>query len=148
MMMLRPHRHHLRIYYEDTDAAGIVYHSNYLKYAERARTEMMRDAGLEHRSLFEETGVTFAVRRCEVDYLAPARLDDRIEVESRVVETSGATLEVEQIVRCGSCDLARLRITLACRSRDGRATRLPPRLRALFEREASTNQPHKAEARE
>jgi acyl-CoA thioester hydrolase len=147
--MMPPHRHNLRIYYDDTDAGGVVYHANYLKFAERARTEMMRAAGLDHRTLLEEDGVVFAVRRCHVEYLAPAMLDDLLEVESQVTEITGATLEVEQIVRRERRDLARLNITLVCLTRDGRATRWPPRLRSLFRTgTADSNEPHTVEARE
>jgi acyl-CoA thioester hydrolase len=146
--MLPSHRHNLRVYYEDTDAGGVVYHSNYLKFAERARTEMMRERGLDHRTLLEESGVVFAVRRCQVDYLAPALLDDHIEVESRVIEITGATLEAEQTVRRGTRDLARLKITLVCLMRDGRPTRWPPRVRALFDTDKTVTEPQKVEARE
>ena len=118
----------LRVYYEDTDAAGIVYYANYLKFAERARTELMRSCGLEHRRLLDEVGVAFAVRRCEADYLRPARLDDLIEVHTRLLAVRGASLEAEQVVRRDGEDLARLRLRLACMNRDGRPVRLPSRL--------------------
>ena len=79
----------LRVYYEDTDAAGIVYHANYLKFAERGRTEMLRELGFEHSASREESGTLFTVRRCSIDYLAPARLDDALTVDTRVVEIGG-----------------------------------------------------------
>src|SRR3954453_19824685 len=80
----------LRVYYEDTDAGGIVYHANFLKFAERARTEMMRALGFAHSGLAAETGIVFTVRRGGADYLLPARLDDWLSVETRIVETGGA----------------------------------------------------------
>jgi len=126
------HRYALRVYYEDTDAAGIVYYANYLKFAERARTEMMREAGLAHAAMVAEDGVMFAVRRCEVDYLSPARLDDLLDVETRVVEVGGASLEAEQIVRRDGDDLARIRILLACLDMRGRPSRLPAQVRATL----------------
>ena len=70
------HIFNLRVYYEDTDAGGIVYYANYLKFAERARTEVLRDLGVAQRELLEVEGIGFAVRRCAVDYFAPAKLDD------------------------------------------------------------------------
>ncbi|BBK39422.1 tol-pal system-associated acyl-CoA thioesterase [Allostella sp. ATCC 35155] len=124
----------LRVYYEDTDAAGIVYYANYLKFAERARTEMMRAAGTGHRRLMDEAGVLWAVRRCTADYLLPARLDDAIEVVSRVVDVGAARLDLDQRVRRGGADLARLSVRLACIDRaHGRATRLPAALRTVLE---------------
>lgn len=129
------HRFSIRIYYEDTDAGGIVYHANYLRFAERARTEMMRLAGAEHAAILAETGVAFTVRRCVVDFLAPARLDDAVEVESRVTGITGARLMMHQAIRRivpGQADLAALDLTLACVDRAGRPVRLPePVRRAL-----------------
>src|ERR671910_3531324 len=90
------HRIRLRVYYKDTDAAGIVYHAAYLAFAERARTEMLRCLGLDHASLRARFGLTFAVRRCVIDYRAPARLDDLLEVESRLLRVGGASLELAQ----------------------------------------------------
>jgi acyl-CoA thioester hydrolase len=119
------HIFRVRVYYEDTDTAGIVYYANYLKFAERARTEMLRDAGIEQRVLAEETGVAFAVRRCTADYLAPARLDDLLDVRTRVTSLRGATIEAEQIVVRDGQELVRLAITLACIGRDGRPKRVP-----------------------
>ncbi|GBD41521.1 Acyl-CoA thioester hydrolase YbgC [bacterium HR39] len=96
------HRHPVRVYYEDTDAAGIVYYANYLKFAERARTEWLRDLGYDHRTLAGVHGVRFAVRACRIDYLRPARLDDLLEVETRVLALSGARLVLDQrVLRAG-----------------------------------------------
>jgi acyl-CoA thioester hydrolase len=92
------HRIRIRVYYEDTDAAGIVYHSVYLEFAERARTEMLRCLGLDHATLRARLGVVFTVRRCSIDYRAPARLDDLLEIATRVVRLGGASLELEQQV--------------------------------------------------
>lgn len=126
------HRHALRVYYEDTDAGGIVYYANYLKFAERARTEMMRQAGVPHAEMVARDGVMFAVRRCEVDYLGSARLDDLLDIETRLLKVGGASLEAEQIIRRDGDDLARLRIRLACIDRDGRPARLPAAVRAAL----------------
>jgi acyl-CoA thioester hydrolase len=129
----RAHVFPLRVYYEDTDAAGIVYYANYLKFTERARTELLRALGSEQPALMAEAGVGFAVRRCEVDYLKPARLDDAIEVHTRLLAAGGASMEALQIVRRphrdGIDDLARVRVRIACVDRAGRPARLPPGLR-------------------
>jgi len=126
--------HHLftRVYYEDTDAAGIVYHANYLKFAERARTEMLRALGVEQGRLRRETGRAFAVKSCVVEYSRPALLDDELVVESRLVALGGASLEVDQRVKRGAAELARLAVRVACLGRDGRPARLPPALRAAL----------------
>jgi acyl-CoA thioester hydrolase len=126
------HRHALRVYYEDTDAGGIVYYANYLKFAERARTEMMRQAGVPHAEMVARDGVMFAERRGEVDYLGSARLDDLLDVETRLLKVGGASLEAEQIVRRDGDTLALIRIRLACIDRHGRPARLPPPIRAAL----------------
>jgi len=128
------HRFVLRVYYEDTDAAGIVYYANYLKFAERARTEMLRLLGFTQEAMRRATGHVFAVRRCGADYLAPARLDDELVVESRLTALGGASLEIEQRITCGGQDLVRLALRLACLDANGRPSRLPPPLRAALAR--------------
>ena len=125
------HRFAVRVYYEDTDAGGIVYYANYLRFAERARTEMLRDIGRPYIDLVRD-GLSLAVRRCEVDYLRPARLDDRLEVETRLVDIGGATLEAEQDVRREHEMLVQMRIRLACIAQSGRPARLPAALRDVL----------------
>lgn len=123
----------LRVYYEDTDAAGVVYYANYLKYAERARTELLSSLGFENARLAAEEGVAFAVRRCEVDYLKPARLGDRLEVVSSIAALGGASLDADQIVRRDGQILAVLKIKLACMTADGRPARMPRALHGALE---------------
>jgi acyl-CoA thioester hydrolase len=88
--------HDVRVYYEDTDGAGIVYYANYLRYLERARTEWLRSLGFEHSSLRESHGLVFTVARVEIDYRSPARLDDRLSVGVRVARVRRASLLLEQ----------------------------------------------------
>ncbi len=128
------HRFGLRVYYEDTDAAGIVYYANYLKFAERARTEMLRHVGFEQEALRRTTGRVFAVRHCSADYLAPARLDNELVVETRLTALGGASLEVAQHISCGERLLVRLALRLACLGADGKPARLPSPLRAALAR--------------
>jgi acyl-CoA thioester hydrolase len=131
----RANAHHvfaLRVYYEDTDAAGIVYYANYLKFAERARTEMLRAHGFDHTRLDAVAGLAFAVRSCNVDYLLPARLDDALEVHTRITRVGGATLEADQDIRRDGTTVTRMRVRLACLNRRGRPARLPPTLRTAF----------------
>ncbi len=126
------HRLAIRVYYEDTDAVGVVYHANYLRFAERARTEMMRSFGLEHRALRERFGLAFTVRRCLVDYLAPARLDDRLEVRTGLRRLGGASLDLEQRIVKGDRLLVRMDVRLALVSPALRAVRLPRTLIAAL----------------
>ncbi|HJO72082.1 MAG TPA: tol-pal system-associated acyl-CoA thioesterase [Rhodospirillales bacterium] len=123
----------MRVYYEDTDAAGIVYYANYLKFAERARTEMLRALGTNQSRLSAEDGIAFAVRQCIADFLKPARLDDRLEVHTRVTEVGGASLNADQAVRGEAGELVHLGVRLACTNTSGRPARLPKALRASLQ---------------
>jgi len=121
------HRFALRVYYEDTDAAGVVYHATYLRYAERARTEALRDAGIPHADLVERFRLMFMVHRAEIDYVRPALLDDKLVVETETVDVGGASVLLRQAVRgpIGVC--ATLRIKLACvRIGGNKPARIPP----------------------
>lgn len=92
------HRYEVRVYYEDTDAGGVVYHANYLRFAERARTEALRALGVPHAEMESQHGLIFMVRRGKLDYLAPARLDDLILVATEVVAIRGASVSLRQTV--------------------------------------------------
>lgn len=139
------HLYPVRVYYEDTDAGGIVYHANYLRFAERARTEMLRAAGVPHAQQVAQTGAAFAVRHCAVDFLRPARLEDALVVVTRITSLTGATVGAEQIIRRlpeGAAPdqaeegevLVRVTLKLACITSDGRPTRVPAAARAALER--------------
>ncbi|MBI3507147.1 MAG: YbgC/FadM family acyl-CoA thioesterase [Proteobacteria bacterium] len=135
--MNAPHRFSVRVYYEDTDAAGIVYYANYLKFAERARTEILREAGIVQRTMAEELGVAFAVRSVNVEYLLPARLDEALVVETTILAVGGATAEGIQVVRRAedSAELARIAVKLAClKLAGGRPARIPQSVRAALSR--------------
>lgn len=128
------HRYSLRVYYEDTDAGGVVYHANYLRYAERARTEALRDAGIPHAALVERFGMMFMVRRAEIDYVRPATLDDLLVVETETIDVGGATVLLRQTVRGPQGVCAELRIKLACvRIEANRAARIPAEWREGME---------------
>jgi acyl-CoA thioester hydrolase len=127
------HRYPVRVFYEDTDAGGIVYHARYLHFAERARTELLRLAGIEQSLLRQRHDMMFAVRRCEVDFHRPARLDDLVEVRSRLTALSGARLNaVQEIWRAGE-QLVRLVVEIVSLRGDGRPTRIPAPVRAALE---------------
>ena len=123
------HLHRIRVYFEDTDAGGMVYYANYLKFAERARTEMLRSAGISHAEMVADDGLMLVVRRVTAEYRRSAKLDDELEIETRLAELGGATLTLDQTVRRGREVLVELVVTIACITRDGRPTRLPERIR-------------------
>ena len=124
------HRTSLRVYYEDTDAGGVVYHANYLRFAERARTEALRDAGIPHAELVETFNLMFMVHRVEIDYVRPAMLDDLLVVETEPMDVGGATVLLRQTVRGPQGVCATLRVKLACVRIGGtKPARIPPRWR-------------------
>ena len=127
-----PHRYAMRVYYEDTDAGGIVYYANYLRFIERARTEALRDLGIPHADLVAQFGVMFVVRRVEMDYLLPARLDDLLSVTTAAEDIGGASLLLRQDVFAADATmLATARVRLACvGTTENRPKRMPPAWRA------------------
>jgi acyl-CoA thioester hydrolase len=123
------HQFAVRVYYEDTDLAGIVYYANYLRFIERARTEWVRTLGID-QTLLRDRGIVFAVRRVEADYLAPARFDDLLTVETAVAVTRGASIVLHQVILRDGARLFDARVTLVAMDTDGRPHRLPEALRA------------------
>lgn len=119
----------LRVYYEDTDAAGIVYYANWLRFLERGRTELLRMLGQEHSALKAERGLNWVVRRCAIDYLKPARLDETIEVRTSCGDLRGASLDMLQEATRGEDVLVRAELMVACMGEGGRPVRLPPQVR-------------------
>ena len=126
------HHFQVRVYYEDTDAAGIVYYANYLKFAERARTEMMRDRGASHEDLRRSAGLSFVVKRCAADYHSPARLDDVLDVRTHVGEIGGASLNLRQLVFLGDRLLVSMDVKLALLNESMRPARVPKALIAAL----------------
>lgn len=127
------HEFTLRVYYEDTDLAGIVYYANYLKFIERARSEWVRSLGIDQSEVRERHGIVFAVRRVEADYLKPAVFDNLLQVTTRLVELGGARIVLDQAVLRGDQTLFTARVTLVCLGEAG-ALRLPADIRAALSR--------------
>ena len=126
------HRFAVRVYYEDTDFSGVVYHAKYLHFLERGRTEMLRDLGVDQVSLFAaEPPLGFAVARMEIDFRRAARMDDLLEIETRVAEVGGASLTLGQRLTRGADLLVEATVRIAVLSR-GRAARLPRPLAELL----------------
>ena len=123
------HRFSCRVYYEDTDLAGIVYYANYMRFIERARTEWVRTLGVDQAALKEREGIVFAVRRVEADYLQPAKFDDELVVETTVEAITGARLVVKQDVTRDGTVLFSALVTLVALGPNGAPARLPAVLR-------------------
>ncbi|RLJ60587.1 acyl-CoA thioester hydrolase [Litoreibacter meonggei] len=128
------HSFSLRVYYEDTDLAGIVYYANYLKFIERARSEWVREIGVDQVALKAEQGIVFAVRRVEADYLSPAKFDDVLSVTTDVQDISAARITLTQDVSRGNDVLFKSVVTLVCLGVDGRPQRLPADIRQQMQR--------------
>lgn len=133
----------IRVYYEDTDAGGVVYYANYLKFAERARTELLRAGGFDHTALMKDHGVQIVVRNCTAEYILPARLDDALEVHSRIINMGGVSFTIRQeILRTASDEsstnpIVVVEVRLACIDAEFKPARLPSALKtALSHRNA------------
>ena len=124
------HRWPIRVYYEDVDLAGIVYYANYLRFIERARSEMVRAAGIDQTAMRAD-GLVFAVRRVEADYLRPARYDDALVVETAMADRSRARFAMAQAVLRGEETLFRATVEIVCMDLEGRPKRLPDAVRAM-----------------
>jgi acyl-CoA thioester hydrolase len=131
----------LRIYYEDTDAQGIVYYANWMRFLERGRTELLRLLGQEHSALRAERGLNWVVRRCTIDYLKPARLDEAVQILTECGELRGASLHMLQEARRGEDTLVRADLLIACMDEAGRPMRLPAPVRAALAQVAGAESP-------
>ncbi len=129
-----PHTHQIRVYYEDTDLAGIVYYANYLKFIERARSEWVRTLGLDQAAMKAAGEGVFAVRRVVADYRAPARFDDLLDVTTEYQNHSGARLILRQSAFCEGRLLFMAEVTLVCLGENGRPQPLPSALLAAIEK--------------
>jgi len=123
-----PHIFPVTVYYEDTDMAGIVYYANYLRYIERARSEIVEEYGLDQNAMRAQ-GIVFAVTRVEADYISSARLGDRLQVVTTHAAKGPVRWLFDQEVRRGDSLIFRAKVTAACMSTQGKPTRLPAELR-------------------
>jgi acyl-CoA thioester hydrolase len=124
------HRREIRVYYEDTDMAGIVYYANYLRFIERARSDWVREVGIDQLAM-KEAGVVFAVRRVEAEYIAPARLNDVLEVRTTLGSLSAAKMVMDQQVWCGDRLIFTASVLIVCIGAGGKPVRLPAECRLL-----------------
>ena len=130
---MTPQTSTFRVYYEDTDMAGVVYYANYLKFLERGRSDAVRAAGMEQLAM-RDAGIVFVVRRVEAEYLRPARFDDVLTVETGISDIRGASFVMPQRVLRGEEVLLTAKIGVAVMSLEGRPQRLPAEMKASFAR--------------
>lgn len=119
------HKLKLRVYYEDTDAGGIVYHANYIKYCERGRSEYLRDLGTSNTEIKNKDGIVFVVRHMDIDYLAMGHLDDLLTVETKTLESKKTSFIMQQNIYRDSVKLFTMRVTLVCVDTNGKPVRIP-----------------------
>jgi acyl-CoA thioester hydrolase len=122
----------VRVYYEDTDAGGVVYYANYLRFAERGRTEAVRECGQNWPDVFAKHNMYFVARHAEVDYLASARLDDLLDVKTEFVAVGAASVTAKQSILRGETVLAEIKVVLVAINPAGKPVRIPPQLRQIF----------------
>ncbi len=125
------HIYPVRVYYEDTDMGGVVYHANYLKFIERARSDWVRNLGNDQNAM-RDAGIVWVVRRIEADYLSAAKFEDELTIETDVVSLSGARLTMSQLVKRGETEIFRAVVTAVCMNKQGKPVRLPAEIRALM----------------
>jgi acyl-CoA thioester hydrolase len=128
----REHRFPVRVYFEDTDLSGVVYHANYLRYMERARSDMLRLAGVDQRGVHESGGGAYAVSSLDIKYRAPARLDDALVVTTRLIAVRAASVDIHQRVMRGETILTDAQVTAAMVASSGRPVRQPEAWRQRF----------------
>jgi acyl-CoA thioester hydrolase len=133
----------VRVYYEDTDFSGVVYHASYLRFMERGRTDYLRLLGIDHRGLFEQAGpeapgYAFVVRSMQIEFLKPARMDDVLEIVTAPVEVKGASIVLSQRVARNGETLVDARVRFALVS-GGKARRIPEALRVAIEADQRTH---------
>ncbi|MFO0389554.1 MAG: tol-pal system-associated acyl-CoA thioesterase [Alphaproteobacteria bacterium] len=133
------HQFSTRVYYDDTDAGGVVYHANYLKFAERARTEALRTAGISQQELLSTQKIAFAVRTCHVEFFKPARLDDLLTIESHLDDIGTASLDISHTIKRDNDILVTLSIRLAVVGDGMKPARMPAEIKDAIYRIFNNN---------
>ena len=129
-----PHefKHEIKIYYEDTDSGGVVYYSNYLNFLERARTEMIESVGLSNKKLLEEYKTLIIVKSCNIEYVSPAKLEDKIQIYSSIELFGKASFDVIQNINKDDNLIAKARLRLVTVNKEGKPIKIPPILEKQF----------------
>ena len=123
--MSKDFKHYIKIYYEDTDAGGVVYYSNYLKFLERARTEMLESIGLSNKKLLEDYNTLIIVKSCNIEYTAPARLEDKIQIYSSIETLNKASFDVIQNIKKNHILIVKAKVKLVTVNKDGKPVKIP-----------------------
>ena len=121
------HSCNFRVYYEDTDSGGVVYYANYLRFAERARTEWLRSKGYEQSNLWKEQGIGFVVRKCNIEYLKPAFLDDILQIETYIINKTATTITMKQIITNNNSQgqtISTIEVLLVCVNKEFKAQKI------------------------
>ena len=126
------HSFNIRVYYEDTDAGGVVYYANYLKFTERARTEMLRSNGIEQTELAEKDNMYFVVRKADIELFSSARLDDDLRIETTVTEVGGASVDLAQSIYRGDKELAKSNVKIVSVNKDFKPVRMNDTIKSVF----------------
>jgi len=122
----------LKVYYEDTDAAGVVYYANYLKFFERARTQLLLDSGYTHTFLKDQLNIITVVRSCKIDFIKPAKLDDNLEISTVLIKKSKIQMFLDQIIYCNNIIIVKAKVRIAIIDRNGKISRMPQDLFNIF----------------
>ena len=122
----------LRVYYEDTDAGGVVYYANYLKFLERARTQLLFDSGLTHTLIKEKFNIITVVKSCNIDFIKPAKLDDNIEISTILIKKSKIQIFLNQNIYCNNETIAKAKVRVVSINKEGKVFRMPQDLFDIF----------------
>ena len=123
--MSKDFKHEIKIYYEDTDAGGVVYYSNYLKFLERARTEMIETVGLTNKKLLEEHKTLIIVKSCNIEYISPVKLEDKIQIYSTIETLNKASFVVIQNIKKDNNLVVKAKLKLVTVNQEGKPTKIP-----------------------
>ena len=127
------HNVDFRVYYEDTDAGGIMYHASFIRFCERSRTEMLRHLGVSCSELEQQQGLLFVVRHLDADYFKPAYLDDLLTVKTGIHEIKNSSFIMDHTIFRDDAEIFRMNATIVCVSKDGKPVRVPANIRDLFQ---------------
>ena len=123
--MKKEFKHEIKVYYEDTDVGGVVYYANYLKFLERARTEAIISLGYSNKKIFDEYGVLIIVKSCKLNFIKPAKLEDKIQIYSRINSVKKVSFSMSQMIKLNKQNLVEAEIHLATVNKNGKPTRIP-----------------------
>ena len=127
------HKNKIRVYYEDTDSGGVVYYANYLKFAERSRTELLRELGIDQFKLSNESCIYFVVKSAEIDFVKSAKLDDLLTVETSIYKISKASIIMNQQIFNDNDLLSKIKVKIACVNSDMKVCKIPKHIIELLQ---------------